>query len=223
MRVEIWSDTMCPFCYMGKRRFERALGRFEHRGEVDVLWRSFQLDPSIENVPGRTLNEYLAERKGISVERTAHLHDRLTEEAKELGLAYNFDRVRVANSFDAHRLVHLASARGLQDAAEERLFRAYFTEGRNLADRETLVELGSAIGLDPEEVRRTLAGDSFSEEVRSDIREAEALGIEGVPFFVIDRTYAVSGAQPAELFLEVLEKVWAEHPTATAERKPASS
>ncbi len=210
VHVEIWSDVVCPFCYMGKRRFENAQRAFEHKDEVQVEWRSFQLDPDMRPRPGLSVYDYLAERKGMSSNETRALHDRLRDAAAELGLEYNFDKAVMANTFDAHRLTHLARAHGLQEVVEERLFAAYFTHGRNIGDRETLAALGAEAGLDPSQVRRTLAGADYGEEVRNEEREAPELGADGVPFFVFDRKYAVSGAQPSELFLEVLQKVWQE-------------
>lgn len=207
--VEIWSDVMCPFCYIGKRKFEAALQRFEQRDVVQVTWRSFQLDPAVQFTSGRTLYEYLAERKGVTLEASRRMHERLTASAAEVGLRYNFDAAIVANSFDAHRLTHLARERGVQDTIEERLFAAYFSEGRNIGDHGTLGGLGAEAGLDPAEVQRMLAGTRFAGEVRQEAREAESLGADGVPFFVFNRVFAVSGAQPSALFLEALEKTWA--------------
>ena len=208
--VEIWSDVMCPFCYIGKRKFEAALQSFEQRDSVQVTWRSFQLDPAVRFTPGRTLYEYLAERKGVTLEASRRMHERLTAAAAEVGLRYNFDAAIIANSFDAHRLTHLARERGGQDKVEERLFAAYFTEGRNISDHDTLGGLGAEAGLDPAEVREMLAGTRFAGDVRKEAREAESLGADGVPFFVFNRVFAVSGAQPSELFLEALQKAWAE-------------
>ena len=212
MLVEIWSDVMCPFCYIGKRKFESALQRFEQRDGVQVTWRSFQLDPAVKFKPGRTLYDYLAERKGITPEASRRMHERLTAAAAEVGLRYNFDAAIVANSFDAHRLTHLAREHGAQDKVEERLFAAYFSEGRNIGDHDTLEALGAEAGLDTVEVRQMLAGTRFAAEVRKETREAESLGADGVPFFVFNRLFAVSGAQPGDLFLEALEKAWAEQP-----------
>jgi len=211
MTVEIWSDVVCPFCYMGKRRFEHALKDFEHRDQVQVTWRSFQLDPSACYVPGRSIYEYLAESKGITLEASRRAHDRLAGAAAELGLSYQFETAVLANTFDAHRLTHLARAGGLQERMEERLFAAYFTEGRNIGEHQTLAELAAEAGLDPAEAREMLAGSAFSDDVRSDEREAVELGADGVPFFVFDRSMSVAGAHPSELFLEVLRTVWEEH------------
>ncbi len=204
--VEIWSDVMCPFCYIGKRKFESALEKFEQRDSVQVTWRSFQLDPAVRFKQGQTLYQYLAERKGLTLEASRRMHERLTAAAAEVGLRYDFDAAVVANSFDAHRLTHLARERGAQERIEERLFAAYFTEGRNIGDHDTLGSLGAEAGLDPAEVREMLTGTRFAGEVRKEAREAESLGADGVPFFVFNRVFAISGAQPAELFLEALEK-----------------
>lgn len=201
---------MCPFCYIGKRRFENALQKFEHKDAVDIVWKSYQLDPTMENNTGQSLNEYLAERKGISIAQSENMHKQMTTMAAELGLEYNFDRAVIANSFDAHRLSHLAKQAGLQDALEETLFKAYFTDGRNIADTDTLIELGTSVGLNAEEVKRTLAGDQFARDVKHDIYEAGQVGVRGVPFFVLGDKYAVSGAQHSDTFLGALQQTWNE-------------
>lgn len=206
MKVEIWSEVMCPFCYIGKRRFEAALDRFPRKGDIEVTWRSFQLDPGLEARPGRSVNEYLAERKGWTVDQARKLNDQVTRSAQGVGLTYDFDKAVVANSFDAHRLVQFAKTRGRGDAAEEALFRAYFTEGKDIADRETLASIGTGAGLDGSEVRAALDSGAFAAEVHGDIQEARRIGVQGVPFFVMDRKYAVSGAQDSETFLKALEQ-----------------
>lgn len=210
MKVEIWSDVMCPFCYIGKRRFEQALEQFPGKDMVVIEWKSFQLDPDIKTIPGKSVNEYLAERKGWTIDYARKVNDRVTGMAREVGLLYDFDKAIVANSFDAHRLSHFAKKHGKQDAMEEHLFKAYFTEGKNTADHETLIQLASEIGLNADEVRTMLAGNDFSDDVNNDIYEAQQVGAQGVPFFVFDNKYAVSGAQPSELFSDVLQKVWEE-------------
>lgn len=210
MKVEIWSDVMCPFCYIGKRRFENALEQLPFKNEIEVEWKSFQLDPSLKHEPGKNINQYLAERKGISVQKAKELNEQVTGMAAEEGLQYDFDKAVVANSFDAHRFSHLAAKHGKGDAAEERLFKAYFTEGRNIADHDTLVELGKSIGLDGTEVDQVLKGDAYAQEVQQDIAEAAAIGVRGVPFFVIDRKYAVSGAQASTTFAQVFERAYTE-------------
>ncbi|WP_448699431.1 DsbA family oxidoreductase [Mucilaginibacter sp. AW1-3] len=210
LKVEIWSDVMCPFCYIGKRRFEGALQQFENADNVEVIWKSFQLDPAMKSEPGKNIHEYLAERKGFSLERSIQLHEQMTANAAELGLDYNFDKAVIANSFDAHRFSHLAKAHGVQDAAEEALFKAYFTDGKDISDHDTLATLGAAIGLDPALVKQTLAGNQYADEVNQDIYEAQQIGARGVPFFVLGDKYAVSGAQPTETFLGALNQTWNE-------------
>lgn len=207
MKVEIWSDVMCPFCYIGKRHFEAALQEFPGRDSVTVEWKSFQLNPGMVTDPSRNINQYLAEIKGISLEQAQAMNARVTEMAKDAGLTYDFDKAIVANSFDAHRLSHFAKRFGTQDEVEERLFRAYFTEGKNTADHDTLVQLAADAGLDADAVRTMLAGKDFAEDVERDIYEAQQVGARGVPFFVFDEKYAVSGAQPVRLFVQVLNKV----------------
>ena len=210
MNVEIWSDVMCPFCYIGKRNFESALARFPRRDEIVVEWKSFQLNPDVETDQTKSVNEYLAEHKGISVEQAKRMNERVTAMANDVGLHYDFDRAIVANSFDAHRLSHYAKLRGRQNEMEERLFKAYFTEGENTADHETLVRLAADVGLDAAEVREVLNSDRFADDVVKDEYEAQQVGARGVPFFVFDDRYAVSGAQPEQLFLQVLEKLFIE-------------
>ena len=216
MKVEIWSDVVCPFCYVGKRKFEAALAGFAHRAEVEVIWRSFELTPDYQPVPGRSVHASLAEKKGISEVRARQMSDQMTAIAAEVGLRYDFDRAVPANTFLVHQFIHLAAAHGLQDAAEERAFAAYYTEGQNLGDLETLVALGREIGLDAEEIRATLTVGTYADAVRHDEYQARQIGVGGVPFFVFDDKYAVSGAQPTDVFAEVLTTVWAEQQPALA-------
>ena len=212
MKVEIWSDIMCPFCYIGKRNFEAALKEFEGRDEIEIEWKSFQLDPSIPKTFETKINtiEYLAERKGMSIEKSKELHTNVIETAKKVGLDYDFEKAVVANSFDAHRLIQLAKTKGLGDAAEESLFKAYFTDGKDMSDHSTLVQLGKEIGLNEEEIIAALASEEFEAKVNFDVSEGSQLGVTGVPFFVFDRKYAVSGAQPIETFLNALKQSHAE-------------
>jgi predicted DsbA family dithiol-disulfide isomerase len=208
MRVEIWSDVVCPWCYIGKRRFEQALAAFAHRDEVEVVWRSFELDAT---APAERVGDYaemLAAKYGFSVERGQEMIDTMTASAAEEGLDFRFDRARVGNTFDAHRLLHLAAERGVQDAVKERLMLATFTEGEPVGDAETLVRLVAEVGLDADEAREVLQSGRYADEVRADERDAQRFGISGVPFFVVDRTYGVSGAQPADVLLQVLDKAW---------------
>lgn len=212
MKVEIWSDIMCPFCYIGKRNFENALAQFADSNNIQIEWKSFQLDPTIPTHFDEKVNvyDYLAERKGWSHEQSIAMHDRVVEMAKNVGLDYRFDQAVVANSFHAHRMIQMAKTKGLGDAAEERLFRAYFTEGKNFGDPAVLVELGSDIGLSEAEVKEALSNDDWAFLVNQDIREAQSIGVTGVPFFVFDRKYAVSGAQPPQAFLQALAQSYDE-------------
>jgi protein disulfide-isomerase len=208
MKVEVWSDIMCPFCYIGKRHYESALEKFEGKNQVEIEWHSYQLDPTIpKHIPNReNVYQYLADKKGISFEQSAKMHDRVIEMAKHAGLDYRFDKAIVANSFDAHRLIQLAKEKNLGDAAEEKLFHAYFTEGRDFGDHDTLISIGKEIGLNEGDIRSALVSDVYADKVEQDIKEAAEIGIQGVPFFVFDRKYAVSGAQPAEYFLQALKQ-----------------
>ena len=197
---------MCPFCYIGKRRFEKALEHFEFKGDIEVEWKSFQLNPHMETDPEKSINEYLAGIKGWTVDYARKVNDQVTSMAKEEGLIYNFDTAVVANSFDAHRLVQLAKTQKKGDAAEEALFHAYFTEGKNIADHSTLQAIGSSIGLDAVEVSEVLKSDKFSNEVAIDVYHAQKLGARGVPFFVLNGKYGVTGAQATEVFGAALQK-----------------
>lgn len=210
MKVEIWSDVMCPFCYIGKRRFEKALEQFPRKQNIEVTWKSFQLNPHMKTEPGKKINQYLSEVKGWSLAQAKQANAYVTNMAKELGLNYNFDKAIVANSFDAHRLVQLAKANDKGDAMEEQLFKAYFTEGKNIADHNTLVQLATAIGLDEEVVKKALNSSEYADAVERDIYEAHQIGVRGVPFFVLNDRYAVSGAQATETFLGALNKAWGE-------------
>jgi predicted DsbA family dithiol-disulfide isomerase len=214
VKVEIWSDVVCPWCYIGKRRFEAALARFAHRDDVEVMWRSFELDPSTESVsvpgegPGHA--ELIATKYGMSLAQAEAAVASVTRAAAGEGLDFHLDRSLRSNTFDAHRLIHLGADQGLQSEAKERFMRAYFTEGQPVGDRDALVRLAVDAGLAREDAERVLAGDEYADAVRSDEAEARALGISGVPFFVVDRLYGVSGAQPADQLLAVLERAWSE-------------
>jgi predicted DsbA family dithiol-disulfide isomerase len=201
--VEIWSDVVCPWCYIGKRRFERALADFEPA--VETVWRSFQLDPEAPAREERGLVESFAARKGLGESQVRSMFAQVTDVAAGEGLAYDFDRARVANTFDAHRLLHFAAAYGRQGELKERLLRAYFTEGEQIGDPEVLAGLTSEVGLDAAAARRTLGDGAYADEVRQDFETARAFGITGVPFFVLNRQFAVSGAQPTEVFTRALE------------------
>lgn len=208
MEVEIWSDINCPWCYIGKRRLEAALSRFGHAAEVNITWRSFELDPDAPAERPGNAAVMLSEKYGVSLDRAREMEENVSRLAAEDGLAYDLEHARIGSSFDAHRLVHLAKRDGLQDAMKERLFRARFSEGKLISDLETLVQLATEVGLDGAEVRAMLAADGFSSDVREDEAEARQLGISGVPMFVVDRAYGMSGAQPAEQLLALLEHAW---------------
>lgn len=210
MRIEIWSDIACPWCYIGKRRFEDALDGFAHKDDVDVRWRSFQLDPNLPDHFDGTESDYLSQMKGMPVAQVRQMFDHVTQQAAEVGLNYDFDSIVVANSFTAHRFLHFAETHGLMPDAKEALLSGHFEKGRDIGDIDYLAEVGREIGLDPDEVRRVLAADEYANEVRADISEARSLGAGGVPFFVIDRKYGISGAQPAEVFSQALETAWDE-------------
>jgi predicted DsbA family dithiol-disulfide isomerase len=210
MKVEIWSDVMCPFCYIGKRRFEDALQHFEHKDEIEIEWKSFQLNPDMVTDPDINIDQYLAEIKGFTLDHAKQLNAHVTQMAAEAGLTYNFDKAIVANSFNAHRYSHLAKKHGLGIEAEEQLFKAYFTDGKNIDDKDTLIELGVALGLDATEVKQTLESNAYADEVKHDIAEARQLGIQGVPFFVLNNKYGISGAQAVPVFEQTLEKAFGE-------------
>ena len=212
MKVEIWSDVVCPWCYIGKRRFEAALARFASAGDVEVVWRSFELEPSAPVEGSFDLVGHLAAKYGVSREEAHAMNERVTGIAAEEGLAFRLDVARRGRTFDAHRLLHLAASRGVQGALKERLLAAYQTEGEPIADHGALTRAAVAAGLDEVEAREVLAGDAYGDEVRADEQEARRLGVDGVPFFVVDRRYAVSGAQPPDVLLELLERAWAERP-----------
>ncbi len=205
MRVEIWSDVVCPWCYIGKRRFERALATLERDNEIDVVWRSFQLNPELPVGYRQSHDDYLAARMRATPEQVATMNERVVALAADEGLRYRFDLYQVINTFDAHRVAHLGQAKGLGREIQERLLSAQLEEGEVLDDHETLVRLASEVGIPAGEARSVLASDAYAADVRRDIEEAHALGITGVPFFVVDRRYGVSGAQPTEVFVRVLE------------------
>jgi predicted DsbA family dithiol-disulfide isomerase len=213
VKVEIWSDIVCPWCAIGKRRFEAALDRFAHRDRVDVVWRSFELDPSAPRQRDVSAAEHLAAKYGVSTAEAEAMQARMTGNAAAEGLDFRFDIARSGNTFDAHRLLHLAAERGVQGAVKERLLVAYLTEGEPIGDPRVLSRLVAEAGLDRDEAAVVLAGDAYADAVRADEADGRSLGITGVPFFVVDRTYGVSGAQPADVLLPVLEKAWSEaHP-----------
>jgi predicted DsbA family dithiol-disulfide isomerase len=210
LRVEIWSDVACPWCFIGRRRFAAALADFPHRDRVHVRWRSYQLSPEAPVGSPLTEAQMLAEAKGLPLDAVDEMFDHVTRIAASVGLAYRFDTVRPANTFDAHRLIHLARRRDpeLADRAVEALMSAHFEQGLAVDDREVLVRIGAGLGLDADDVRRGLAGDAGADDVLADLEEGRAVRVSGVPFFVLDRRFGVSGAQPTELFAQALQQTW---------------
>lgn len=206
MKIEIWSDVMCPFCYIGKRNFEKALAQFTEKEKIEIVWKSFQLDASVPDIATESYEEYLVKRKGLSAEQVKGMLQNVTQMAREAGLDYHFDRSVMVNSLKAHRLIQFAKTRKLGDEAEERLFHAFFTEGKSIADIDTLTQLGVEIGLDATELQAAFTDELYAYQVNQDIQEARQIGVNGVPFFVFNRKYAISGAQPPQAFLETLRK-----------------
>jgi predicted DsbA family dithiol-disulfide isomerase len=209
LRLDVWSDIACPWCYIGKRRLEAALKEFPERAAVQITWRSFELNPSAPRESNeQSYAERLAEKYGTSQRDAEAMIERVSEAAKVEGLQFDYRIIRPSNTFDAHRLLHLAKPAGLQDAMKERLFRAYFCEGQCLSDQVTLLKLGKELDLDPDAIRETLSGDRFVEAVRGDEAEAQQLGIHAVPCFVFAERFGVSGAQPKEVLLRALHQAW---------------
>lgn len=210
MKVEIWSDVVCPFCYVGKRRFEKALATFPNADEIEVVWRSFQLDPDAPRRSSGTLDERLAAKYGLSLDQARQMNANVVAMSEGEGLEVRLDLAKPGNTFDAHRLIHLAADHGLQAEAKERLLQAYWVEGRAIGEPDTLTDLACELDSDAGEVRAMLDGDAYAAAVRDDQEQARAFGIQGVPFFVLDRSYGVSGAQPAGVFERALTQAWGE-------------
>ncbi len=206
MQVEIWSDVICPWCYIGKRRFEQALAEFPQRDQVQVIWRSFELDPQApQQYPG-TLDEMLSKKYGVSPEQAAAMNARVSGIAREVGLEYRLSQARPGNTFDAHRLLHFAAERGAGDRATERIMHAYFSEALPVGDRAALAKLAPEFGIPESEAVAMLDSDAYTEAVRADEARAAGFGITGVPCFVFDAKSAISGAQPVEVFAEALRQ-----------------
>ncbi|HEX2865845.1 MAG TPA: DsbA family oxidoreductase [Ignavibacteriales bacterium] len=208
LKVEVWSDVVCPFCYMGKRKFELALEEFPHKDQVEVEWKSFLLNPDAKTDTSTNVYDHLARVKGWNAEKAREVNRQVTEAAAQVGLEYNFDKAVVANTMKAHGFLQFAKEHGAQNEAEEKLFRAYFTEGRNIDDTPTLVEIGNEMELDTTTLARALEDGTYTESVRKDLYEARQFDIRSVPFFLFDGKLGVIGAQPQEYFLQVLEKVY---------------
>ena len=212
MKIEIWSDVRCPFCYIGKKKFEAALEDFPQRDDVKIIWRSFELDPNLMTTQQNTV-DYFIETKGVTRSQAEQMLNRATEMADEVGLDFKLKEAIVANSFNAHRLIQLAKKHELGNEIEEALFKAHFIESKNIDDIDFLITTGVAVGLEEQEVREVMNSNAYADDVKQDQKEAVELGVQGVPFFVFDRKYSISGAQPKEAFLETLNKVFEEQPT----------
>lgn len=216
MKIDIWSDIACPFCYAGTTQLNQALADFEHKDQVQVVHHSFQLDPTTPFEPKQSINAMLAAKRGISEAQADQMNQQVAQMFASLGLSMNHQDAKLVNSLHAHRLVHFAAANDKQEAMLARLFKAYFTDGLNTADIDTLVQLAGEVGLDPVVARAALESDAYTAEVQADIDQAAQYGIHGVPFFVFDNKYAVSGAQGAEAFRQALDQIWRELHAAAA-------
>jgi protein disulfide-isomerase len=210
MKIEVWSDVICPFCYIGKRHFEQALEKFSNQNDIELIWRCYQLDPDIQPGEHLTSPEYLVKRKNIGVGQVKQLLENVTAMAEKAGLTFRMDKAIIANSMDAHRLSHLAAKYDKQTELEELMFKAHFTEGKNIADHKVLLDLAKEAGIPQKEAEDVLNSTTYRDEVLADISEAADFNIRGVPFFVFNRKYAVSGAQPPQAFTETLEAAFKE-------------
>lgn len=210
MKVKIWSDVVCPYCYIGKREFERALADFPHKDQVAVEWKSFELDRDAPERSTENVYVHLADKYGRTLEQAKEMVAGVVERARTLGLAFNMDKAIRCNTFHAHRLIHFTATKGKAGEAEERLFQAHFVRGEAVSDLAVLREIAVAIGLDGAEADQVLHGDAHADEVRADEYEAWQIGVRGVPFFVVDDRYAVSGAQPSAHFQQALQGAWEE-------------
>lgn len=211
MKIEVWSDYVCPFCYIGKRRLEEGLSKFDHRDQVEVEYKSFELDPNAPKNSGKNIHEALSEKYGMSLEEAKKMNESVGEQAASVGLAFHFDKMVPTNTFDAHRLTKYAKTKGKDSDLTEMLLYAYFTESIDLGDHNELADIAEKAGLDREEVLSVLNDEqAFADDVRYDQQIAQQIGVRGVPFFVINQKYTISGAQPPETFLGALEKVWQE-------------
>lgn len=210
MKVEIWSDVMCPFCYIGKRHFEQAIDKLPFKNEIEIDWKSYQLNPEYHNTNNETIYDYLSRSKGMPIEQAKQMTKQVVDMAANAGLTIDFDNNIPANTFNAHRLIHLAAKHNLQDLAEEKLFEAHFVNSKNICKTDVLVDLAVEMGLDRADAEEVLQGDQFAEAVRYDVYESQNLGIRGVPYFVMDRKYGVSGAQPVQAFTDALTQSFTE-------------
>lgn len=210
MKIEIWSDFACPFCYIGKTRFEEALSQFKHKNKVEVIYKAYQLNPQAPKVMTKNAYETFAEGHGMTPQQAKERFLMFTQNAKSVGLTYNYDIIQMTNTFDAHRLAKWANTLGKEEALTSRLMKAYFTDGLNIADYDTLVKLADELGLPKEQAAEVLAKNQFSDQVKQEQQEARQIGVQGVPFFVLNRKYGISGAQQTAYFKQALEQIWAE-------------
>ncbi len=210
MQVEIWSDVMCPFCYIGKRKFELALEQIPNKDKIDITWKSYQLSPELKTDKTLNINQYLSKHKGIPLTKAEEMNAYVTEMASKVGLEYRFDKAIVANSFMAHCFSHYAKQYGKQNELEEKLFAAYFSEGKNIDNLDILLKIGEDLGLNREDLSLALTSNAYSKEIENDINEAQKIGVHGVPFFVFDRKYAISGAQESSVFFDTIQQSLAE-------------
>ncbi|WEG14796.1 DsbA family oxidoreductase [Pullulanibacillus sp. KACC 23026] len=217
MKIELWSDFVCPFCYIGKQRLEMAISRFPHKEEVEVIYKSFQLDPHAEAYSEKSIYEVLAAKFGSTVEQVKKMNESLIQQAAEIGLDFNYEIMKPTNTLDAHRLAKLAKSLDKEHALTNLLLKGYFTDGKNIGDPNTLLDLAEKAGIDRESASKVLnTPDAYLADVQKDIEEAQAIGVQGVPFFVVNRKYAISGAQPLETFVGALNQIWQEeHPAPT--------
>lgn len=208
MVIEIWSDVVCPFCYIGKRRIENALSKFEHKEDIELVWHSYQLYPEMKTQPDKTLYEYMAERDEITVEDVKLEYDFIDEMAKEVGLDYHLDKALLVNTKNAHLLIQMAKKEGKDSKAEELLFQAYFIENKNIDDLDTLEKIAKNIGIDKSNFKKIISSDIFSEEFEKDIYQSKQIGVRGVPFFLMNNELSINGAQEEQVFLNAIEKSW---------------
>ncbi len=210
MKVEIWSDVMCPFCYIGKRRLELALDKFEHKNEVEITFRTFQLHPDAEKNTGLSMHEVLSKKMNGTVEQAKRMNNQVALQARELGLYYDFDNLIPTNTYDSLRLSYFAKEHGKMEEMFERMMKAYFVDSLDVGDHRVLAQLAKEVGLDEGEALKVLQSDQYSENLRQDKEDGVKLGIQGVPYFIVNDKYTISGAQPPETFLSVLNQAWKE-------------
>lgn len=210
MKIEIWSDVMCPFCYIGKNNFEKALEKLPFKDEVEVEWKSFQLDPTLNPDETKTTFEYFKEKKGFPEAQARQMIGQVSQMGKNSGIDFNFEKALITNTFSAHKLLHLAKKYNIADKMEESLFIAHFIDGKNVGDTDTLIAVAESLGIDKNEAHHVLTSEEFNDDVQKDFSEAQSHGISGVPFFILNGKYSVSGAQPVEFFTNALQQTYDE-------------